>query len=377
MTRIHLLGLPHTETTRAWSWCAYTQKTRKLADMLTSLGHQVILYAGEASEANVAEHVTVVTQGEQGTWFGDRDWTREVFNDFDPALPWWQSMNARAIDAIRARATAGDVLGITMGTSQLAVAEALPELRAVEVGIGYSGVFAPFRVFESYAWAHHVAGLQHADDARFFDAVIPNSFEAGDFPAGGGSGEYLLYVGRFTRRKGVEIAALAAERTGRRLVMAGQGVEHAGGGVVEGSGVAVYGDHIEHIGVIGPLERAAFMGEARAVLVPTMYLEPFGGVAVEAMLTGTPVITTDWGAFTETVIDGVTGFRCRTLADFVRAIERAPELDRAAIRRYALERFSTDVVRHQYDRYLAQLATLDVGGWYELDSPALSKSLTV
>ena len=61
------------------------------------------------------------------------------------------------------------------------------------------------------------------------------------------------------------------------------------------------------------------------------------------------------GAFTETVIDGVTGFRCRTLAEFVDAAKRAGELDRQAIREHALRRFSTSTVRHQYDRYFAAL----------------------
>ncbi len=47
----------------------------------------------------------------------------------------------------------------------------------------------------------------------------------------------------------------------------------------------------------GAEERLALLGKAKSVLMPTYYLEPFGGVHVEAQLCDTPVITTDWSAF--------------------------------------------------------------------------------
>lgn len=56
---------------------------------------------------------------------------------------------------------------------------------------------------------------------------------------------------------------------------------------------------------------------------------------------GTPVVTPDFGAFTETVENGLNGFRCRTVGEYVTGIEKARELDRAAVReramRYSLE----------------------------------------
>jgi glycosyltransferase involved in cell wall biosynthesis len=47
--------------------------------------------------------------------------------------------------------------------------------------------------------------------------------------------------------------------------------------------------------------------------MPRCYIEPFGGSGVEVLLCGTPLIAVDYGAFTETIIDGVNGFRCHTL----------------------------------------------------------------
>lgn len=365
MSRIHILSLPHTDTTGEYSWCAYTQKNRKLANMLTDCGREVYLYAAEKNEARCKEHVAVVDRAWQADKFKNYNWSRDVFNDFDPAGAVWSEWNVRCIQRVHERAQKGDILGVTMGCSQQPVAQALPYLRPVEVGIGYSGVWAPFRVYESYAWMHHLAAKQPSDHVRWFDTVIPNSFDMTEFPAGDGKGGYDLFIGRFIQNKGVEVAVEATRHLGVKLKVAGQGGKQQGSRIL-GGGFAVAGDHLEYVGVVGPVERARLMGGARCVWVPTIYLEPFGGVAVEAMLCGTPVVTSDYGAFTETVQQGVTGFRCRTLAEFVEAGKKVEALDRTAIRQRATSLYSTDVVQHQYDAYLKRLDTLSGKGWYQL-----------
>jgi glycosyltransferase involved in cell wall biosynthesis len=225
-------------------------------------------------------------------------------------------------------------------------------MRAVEWGIGYEGVFADFRVFESYAWAHRLAAHRELGAVRFFDTVIPNAFDPGDLMRSHEPGDYLLYLGRMTAMKGLAIVGDIAARVDYPVITAGQGPERVPGA--------------EHVGVVTGMDKARLLADARAVLVPTMYLEPFGGVAVEAMLCGTPAVTTDWGAFTETVSPGVSGFRCSTLAEFVDAVHRAGDMDRVAVADYAACRYTTDVVGPMYDRYLARLATLGDAGWYTM-----------
>jgi glycosyltransferase involved in cell wall biosynthesis len=264
---------------------------------------------------------------------------------FDPDTVWWKALNQRAIQ--RWESAAPGYLCITAGTAQRPVADALPQLTPVEVGVGYGGTFTDFRVFESYAWMHTVYGADthgdaHAADGRFYDAVIPNAYRRSEFPLGKGEGRYLLYIGRNIDRKGVQVARDTAERAKLPLVEVGPGFERT----------------------VGPAERARLMGDARAVMVPTLYVEPFGGAHVEAMMCGTPVITTDWGVFTETVENGVNGFRCRTLAEFAAAANDVQHLSRETIRHFAQRRFSTDVVAPQYTRYFERLDTLRGEGWY-------------
>lgn len=362
--RVHLVApSPHSQTTRAWDVDAFAAKCRRLATMLTRQGFEVFLYgAGDETEADCT-YVPVVSTAEQREWFGAFDPMTQVWNTWDG--PGWDTYNARVAAAIRERTESHDMLGLTMGLAHKPIVDAMggAEMTVVETGIGYHGVFAPFRVFESYAWAHYRA---EPDDMRAFDAVIPNSYDAEEFPAGSGQGGYHLFMGRFTKRKGVEIAVEATRRLGVPLVMAGPGLVSQDGKTYTGDQLVVSGDHLEHVGSVTGQARARLMGEAAAIWVPTTYLEPFGSVATEAMTTGTPVIGSDWGAMTETVQHGLSGYRCRTLAEFVEAGRRAPELDRARIREYALSRYSTAVVGPQYAAYLRKLDTLWGDGWYSL-----------
>ncbi len=77
-----------------------------------------------------------------------------------------------------------------------------------------------------------------------------------------------------------------------------------------------------------------------------------------------PVITTDWGAFTETVVEGVTGFRCRSVEEFILATQNVKNLDRKAIRDRAVSLYSVDVIAKQYEKYFNRLMTLWGDGWY-------------
>ena len=99
------------------------------------------------------------------------------------------------------------------------------------------------------------------------------------------------------------------------------------------------------------------MSKARATIVATTYLEPFGTVHVESMLSGTPPVTTDFGVFPETIPDylnGKVGFRCNTLDDFVKATLKTKDVDHFFIAEYA-SKFLMDNVKYQYQKYFEDL----------------------
>jgi glycosyltransferase involved in cell wall biosynthesis len=352
--RFHVVSLPHTNTTKDFTSCAFTEKVRRFCVMMTDLGHEVILYAGEQNEAPVTELVTCIYEDQRAAAVAGGHYTTA---SFDTTLPHWQVFNANVVREMTTRLQPKDFICLIGGYAHKPIADAFPDHMSVEFGIGYGGTFARYRVFESYAWMHSVyAGHKNPTtvDGNFFDGVINGYLEPEQFPAGKGDGDYYFFIGRLIERKGYNIAQEVCERLGKRLIIAGPGQPNGG-----------YG---EFIGNIGPKKRAELMGGAIALFAPTTYIEPFGNIVIEAQTCGTPTITTDWGAFTETNVHGVTGFRCRTLADFMKAAEDVKSLNRTKIRKQAIEKYSLEAIAPKYQDYFERLLTLWDDGWYQLDT---------
>lgn len=365
---LFVVGLPHTDGNKDYMSCAYSQKHVKFCRMLMSLDYNVYSLFGEHSDFDATEHIIVTSDEDKQRWFGDFDYHTKFY-----PITWetydkhWVEMNDNAIKEIANRYTPGDFICLIGGVCQKQIADAFPYATIIEYGIGYTGIFSPFKVFESYAHMHWMYGNQNTDNGGAYDVVIPNYFDVNDFWSSEKE-DYYLYIGRLTERKGVEIAVEATRRVGKKLILAGQGaIDRTPGRIISEEGVTYEGDHIEHVGSVNSEERADLMGKALATFVPTSYIEPFGGVSIESMLCGTPVITTDWGAFAENNITGLSGYRFRTIGEATEAAIMAPELDSKAIIEYAERNFSTETIKYKYNDYFMQISDLITGGGYYSD----------
>ncbi len=370
--RFHLTSLPHTETTAEHVGCAYTQKVVKFCRMMMGRGHEVILYAGERNEAPCSEHVVCLSRSEREVLFGVHD-----PNDLPgwPDLPLWERFNRRVIEEVSARHEQGDFVLLPGGYSQHQVVDELASMMVVEPFVGYEGIYANHAAFESYSHMHSVYALKGIRDGRWFDAVIPNFFDPDEFkrpaeewnPSDDG---YLLFLGRLVSRKGPQIAAEIAEAAGQRLLIAGAGATMVSEGLIVSPEVRIEGD-VTYIGPVGVGERAELLSGATALLAPTLYMEPFGGVAVEAMMSGTPAITSDWGAFTETVPER---YRFRTLQEAVECVDRADDEYRVGLRRSTVSQFSLEAVAPMFEEWFDRLSTLWAGGWYQRKADSMAGS---
>lgn len=112
----------------------------------------------------------------------------------------------------------------------------------------------------------------------------------------------FLFVGRLSPEKGLAVLLQAFDGSPHRLVIVGEGPLQA---QVEAA-VARH-PHWTFLGAQPPSAVQRLMGEAQALVFPSICYETFGMVAIEAFAAATPVIASRLGGLAEIVQDGVNG----------------------------------------------------------------------
>lgn len=334
--RFHVIGFPHTRTTYEYAWCAYTQKIRCIIEMMRSLGHTVFVYEGPAYSSLIQPFEK---QYDVPSW--------EMHHQF------WKQMEVKVVPALMKNVMENDLI-LLMSSTQYPIAQSVmtvAKVIVVEFGIGYSGVIAPYRVYESSEWMHTVNGERNGSnsDGSVNHIVIPNSFDTTLlfppptelFPAE----KYLFFIGRLIQRKGLRWAVDIAKATGMKLVVAGQGPDRDW--MMEQC--KTLNVQVHFVGIVHGDEKRRLFQEAVATIVMTQYIGPFEGVHIESNLCGTPCITSTWGVFMSTVKNGENGFRVSDIGEAVFAVRECEKMTferRANIARRAFELYSI------YSRYV-------------------------
>jgi len=182
-------------------------------------------------------------------------------------------------------------------------------------------------------------------------SVIYHGVDPNDYPPSVKDAGYLVHLGRIAPEKGTHLAIDAAVASQMPLVIAGRVhdrrvdryyFEHEVAPRLTRPGAMLVGD-------ANMCRKVALLRGARAALCPIQWEEPFGLVAIEAMLTGTPVIGFARGAFPEVIDEGITGILVSNVREMTAAIHSIGKLDRRACANRARERFSVDRMAAEYE----------------------------
>ena len=373
----HLLGLSRSISAKWFSACPFTHNLLGVAEMLyqnPNKASKVYHYGAEGSEVACDEHVDVVFQNEMEDSFGVDFREQKQYITVGEGCYAHDIFNLRAVNEIKKRAKKGDFLLCFAGPAQKVIADQLEGegLVVVEPAAGYPNVFCRARVFPSSSWMHYQYGRFHQEWERLpeeskkdsskwtvlanpysfpkrEDAMIHHWLDMEQFEYSETKEDYFVHISRITPSKGIEMAVKACEYAGVKLKIAGQGNFKEALGFDPPS-------HVELLGVLGPEARNEVMGGAIGGFALSQYNEPFGLVPIEYGACGTPAITSNWGAYLETINHGYNGYRTTHFYEVVDAIKNIGAIKPEECRKWVESKFTIETARPKYLAYFESLS---------------------
>jgi len=329
-----------------------------LCDALVARGHDVTLFAAPGSRSTA--RVQVLLEGPHPDRIGS------ALHESDHVACAWER-----IDLAAAEHDPFDVVHDHSGFTALAMADRV----GVPVVHTIHGQFDrdTTRFYERHGHKATLVAISRSQAASAptgvrISAVVPNPITVERWPLTSRKQDYVLWIGRMDPVKGAHCAIEAARLAGRPLVLAGPvqaGQEEYFRRQIEPH---IDGRRVQYVGEVAWAEKQQLYANARALLMPVRWHEPFGMVMIEALACGTPVIAFPEGAAAEIVIDGENGMLVSDEQEMARAIDQVGAMgargavgaiDPARCRASAAERYDLAVTASGYERVYRDAAGVE------------------
>ena len=313
----HCLSVPYAPTRKEISLCAFVQKVYKFCNEMTKRGHTVYHYGHEDSIVNCTEHVNVINNDILKESYGNlNNWKEKGFNQ-DVNTKAVEIFNNNCINELNKRIKSDkDFILCWFGFAhEPCVKYFYDKAIVIEPSIGYDSMFAPIKIFETYSQMHKMHGHSTTHIGLGSEYVVYPGFESKDFIYKKDKSNTALFLGRIIEQKGAKLVYDICNNIGQDIIFAGPNILNLKDT-----------KYCKFIGFIDPTQRMHLLSDAKFLFAPSLFIEPCNWTIIEAQFSGTPTITTDFGGFTETVLQAQTGFRCSTINDMIYSIQNINKL---------------------------------------------------
>lgn len=208
--------------------------------------------------------------------------------------------------------------------------------------------------------------------------AVHHGINVEDYPYLKDKKDYFLTMARFHPDKGQDLAVKAAVDLGEHLIMAGgvAGLSSSREVLLElGNPLSLYrsktdfkyfsdkifsylfDNQIDYVGEAKGAIKLKLLSEAKALLSPIQWEEPFGLAIIEALACGTPVIAANRGALPEIIKHGVNGFLVKNERELKSYMKRVNEIDPKACRDSVIKHFSDKVMANNYIKHYEKITS--------------------
>lgn len=279
---------------------------------MTKRGHIVYHYGHEDSTVNCTEHINVINNNILKESYGNlNNWKEKGFNQ-DVNTKAVKIFNTNCINELNKRIKSDKefILCWFGFAHEPCVKYFYDKAIVIEPSIGYDSMFSPVKIFETYAQMHKMHGHSTTHIGLGSEYVVYPGFEPNDFIYKKDKSNTALFLGRITEQKGAKLVYDICNHIGQDIIFAGPNILNLKDT-----------KYCKFLGFVEPHQRMRLLSDAKFLLAPSLFTEPCNWSVIEAQFSGTPTITTDFGGFTETVIQNKTGIRCNTMNQIISAIK--------------------------------------------------------
>jgi len=331
-----------------------------IAEELANRGHQVDFYAPNGSRLNLPVRTKTMGLRALTKTRAELDKllkTKDLLTRYMPSL-WDRKLATEMLQ--RAAAGEYDIVHFHHPESALTLAPLFPSVPVVytmhdSLGRWHHEIFGQFSSPNQYCISISDRQRKGAPNLPYA-ATVYNGVDIDRFTFNPKPADYLLFCGRIVPEKGVSEAVRIARRTKQKLYIIGPVLPE--NRAYFNKFVKPYlDDQIAYLGHKKNVETVEYFQNAKALLLPLKWEEPFGVTMIEAMACGTPVIVMNRGSAAEVVEDGKTGFVCNRMRDMAEAVQKIGQIKRKDCRDRVEKLFTIKAMVDNYESTFQTIAS--------------------